>query len=154
MKNEMRTTVMVSVVLVGVLALAGIISCMIIKRRKKGMEEIEAIQRCEALQKYLETGVEIDQGTMDVNVDPRMRQKLMSTRSRHRKERISLPLNSRRFRFSKFQSSGQQSTNINVNNEVGLSVFISEPTSSYFKSGCFLTITLNLELTETSIFTF
>ncbi|VDO06816.1 unnamed protein product [Brugia timori] len=127
MKNEMRTTVMVSVVLVGVLALAGIISCMIIKRRRKGMEGIEAIQRCEALQKYLETGVEIDQGTMNVNVDPRMRQKLMSTRSRHRKERISLPLNSRRFRFSKFQSSGQQSTNINVNNEIGLSVFISEP---------------------------
>ncbi|VIO91513.1 Uncharacterized protein BM_BM1485 [Brugia malayi] len=118
MKNEMRTTVMVSVVLVGVLALAGIISCMIIKRRRKGMEGIEAIQRCEALQKYLETGVEIDQGTMNVNVDPRMRQKLMSTRSRHRKERISLPLNSRRFRFSKFQSSGQQSTNINVNNEI------------------------------------
>ncbi|VDM19429.1 unnamed protein product [Wuchereria bancrofti] len=118
MKNEVRTTVIVSVVLVGVLAVSGIIGCMIIKRRRKGMEGIEAIQEREALQKYLETGVEIDQETMDVNMDPRMRQKLMSTRSRHRKERSSLPLNSRRLRFSKFQSSGQQSSNINVNDEV------------------------------------
>uniref|UniRef100_A0AAF5PPL6 Uncharacterized protein n=1 Tax=Wuchereria bancrofti TaxID=6293 RepID=A0AAF5PPL6_WUCBA len=118
MKNEVRTTVIVSVVLVGVLAVSGIIGYMIIKRRRKGMEGIEAIQEREALQKYLETGVEIDQETMDVNMDPRMRQKLMSTRSRHRKERSSLPLNSRRLRFSKFQSSGQQSSNINVNDEV------------------------------------
>ncbi|EJW88438.1 hypothetical protein WUBG_00651 [Wuchereria bancrofti] len=101
MKNEVRTTVIVSVVLVGVLAVSGIIGCMIIKRRRKGME-----------------GIEADQETMDVNMDPRMRQKLMSTRSRHRKERSSLPLNSRRLRFSKFQSSGQQSSNINVNDEL------------------------------------
>nr|CDQ00062.1 Bm1485, isoform c [Brugia malayi] len=77
---------------------------------------------------------------MNVNVDPRMRQKLMSTRSRHRKERISLPLNSRRFRFSKFQSSGQQSTNINVNNEIarGRFVFVCSEfqTSSHLAGMC------------------
>ncbi|EFO23829.1 hypothetical protein LOAG_04653 [Loa loa] len=118
MKNEVRTTVIVSVVMIGVLAVAGIIGYMIMKRRRKRMEEIETAQGYEALQKYLETRVEIDQETADVNMSPKLSQKLMSTRSRHRKERSSLPLNSRRIRFNKFQGSGQQSTNTHINDIV------------------------------------
>lgn len=43
MKNEVRTTVIVSVIMLGMLATAGIISYMILKRRMKGMDEIETV---------------------------------------------------------------------------------------------------------------
>ncbi|KAM3723581.1 ATP synthase gamma chain [Dirofilaria immitis] len=111
MRNEIRISAVVSVVMIGVLAVVGIIGYAIIKRRRKGVETIKTAQECEALQKYLETCVEIDQGIIDVNVNPRSRQKLMSTKSRHRKERNCLPVNSKRVRFNKFQSSGQQMSN-------------------------------------------
>uniref|UniRef100_A0A8R1U0W8 Uncharacterized protein n=1 Tax=Onchocerca volvulus TaxID=6282 RepID=A0A8R1U0W8_ONCVO len=117
MKNEMRISAVISIAMIGVLAVAGIISYVIIKRRRKGVETIETARECEALQKYLETCVEIDQETMDVNPNSRLRQNL-STRSRHQKERSSLPVNSKRIRLNKFQSSEQQMNNIG--DEVGL----------------------------------
>ncbi|KAL4003181.1 hypothetical protein ACH3XW_6560 [Acanthocheilonema viteae] len=95
MRSEVRTTVIAWVIMIGMLAAAGIISYVNIKRRKKKMDEIKT-----------------DQELMDANVNPKLHQKLMSTRSRHRKERSSLPTNSRRIRFNKFQSSDQQGDNV------------------------------------------
>ncbi|OZC09600.1 hypothetical protein X798_03293 [Onchocerca flexuosa] len=100
MRNEMRISAAISVVIIGVLAVTGIISYVIMKRRRKGVEAIET-----------------DQETIDVNPNSRLRQNL-STRSRHQKERNSLPINSKRIRLNKFQSSEQQMSNIG--DEVGL----------------------------------
>uniref|UniRef100_A0A915PW89 Uncharacterized protein n=1 Tax=Setaria digitata TaxID=48799 RepID=A0A915PW89_9BILA len=107
MENEVRTSAVVSILIIGVLAAAGIISYVIIKRRKEGNE-----------------GVDAGQEIMDSNISAGSHQKLMSTRSRHRKERRSLPVNSRRARFSRFRSSGQQSSSINDERGDSVTVFV------------------------------
>lgn len=43
MKNEMRISAVISIAMIGVLAVAGIISYVIIKRRRKGVETIETV---------------------------------------------------------------------------------------------------------------
>ncbi|VDK70242.1 unnamed protein product [Litomosoides sigmodontis] len=76
--------------MMGMLAAAGIITYVILKRRTKGTDEIETSEEL-----------------VDANVSPKLHRKLLSTRSRHRKERSSLPANSRRIRFSKCRSPAQ-----------------------------------------------
>lgn len=43
MKNEVRNSVVISAIMIGVLAVAGIIGYMIVKRRRKEMEDIETV---------------------------------------------------------------------------------------------------------------
>lgn len=45
MKNEVRSTMIASVVMIGILTAAGIISYMIIKRRKKEIRDTETVNR-------------------------------------------------------------------------------------------------------------